>query len=187
MPSSVEIVAEVGGLRRNSSTGIARLVRCEHDLADVDAGFQVRVGVGRLLEWIGRRDDGLDPARLDQGPHIFANRLDHAGLLVCRARSQRGRDHCCAFAEQRGEVEFGGGPADDRDGNTFWARVAPETIERTKSGAFMLRTVNEPPVALKEMLSGFGFAMPNDAHPDETDVLKLYIVVNASISWGSPL
>lgn len=51
----------------------------------------------------------------------------------------------------------------------------------------LLRDAEEPPVSLRELLSGFGFAMPSDADPDETANLKQYILANASVYWGSPL
>ncbi|MGN8027222.1 DUF4365 domain-containing protein [Microbacterium sp. 22242] len=72
-----------------------------------------------------------------------------------------------------------------REFDEFLAMVI--VVEHLTALNKLVRSANEPPVTLKELLSGFGFAMPNDAHPDETDNLKQYIVANASIYWGSPL
>jgi hypothetical protein len=72
-----------------------------------------------------------------------------------------------------------------REFDEFLAMVV--VIEHLTALNELLHSANETQITLKELLTGFGFAMPGDAHPDETDNLKQYLVANASAYWGSPL
>lgn len=72
-----------------------------------------------------------------------------------------------------------------REFDQFLAMVV--VVEHLAALNELLLSANEPKVTLKELLSGFGFAMPNDAQPDEKDNLKQYILANASAYWGAPL